>query len=182
MEISVIVITYNSSAFIERCLLSIFEMVKGVEHEIIVVDNASRDNTGEIVQERFRQVVFIQNLMNLGFSKANNLALRRAKGDFVLFINPDTVWNKGDIQKAIQFLRDHPKVGVLGARLVLNDGSWQKSYGNFPTLGRELKEALFCQGFSLDQNGAGEFLSIGKEWSEWQWIGYLAPFFFVKEM
>lgn len=143
MEISVIVVTYNSSTFIERCLLSIFEMLKKVEHEIIVVDNASRDNTGEIVQERFPQVVFIQNLMNLGFSKANNLALRRAKGDFVLFINPDTVWNKGDIQKAIQFLREHPRIGVLGARLVLSDGSWQKSYGNFPTLGRELKEALF---------------------------------------
>ena len=178
MEISVIIVAYNSSAFIEKCLLSIFEMLKGVDHEIIVVDNASRDKTGEIIQERFAKVLFIQNPMNLGFSKANNLALRRTKGDFVLFINPDTVWNGGDIQEAMQFLREHPKVMVLGARLVLNDGSWQKSCGNFPTLGRELKEALFLPRlFPRSEWSRGVF--IHQERGERRAVDWISGTFFL---
>ena len=178
MEISVIVVTYNSSVFIEKCLQSVFEMLKRVDHELIIVDNASRDETGKIIQEGFPNALFIQNPVNLGFGKANNLALRRAKGNFVLFINPDTVWNGGDIQKAVQFLREHPKIGVLGARLVLNDGSWQKSYGNFPTLNRELKEALYLPKF-FPQSKWSKGLFIYQERMERRAVDWISCTFFL---
>jgi GT2 family glycosyltransferase len=143
MDLSVIIVTYNSSSFIEGCLRSITEQIKGLSYEFILVDNASTDETCRVIQEGFPDALLIRNPSNIGFGRANNLGLNKARGEFVLLINPDTLWKRGEIRKAIQFLRDHPKIGGLGCRLLLEDGSWQKSHGQFPTLGRELKEALY---------------------------------------
>ena len=143
MDLSIIIITFNSSPFIGACLRSLAEQMKGFDYEILVVDNASSDETCRLIQEEFPGATLIQSPSNIGFAKANNLGLRKAKGEFVLLINPDTLWRKGDVKEAIQFLRDHPDIGGLGCRLILQDGSWQKSHGHFPTLGRELKEAFY---------------------------------------
>jgi GT2 family glycosyltransferase len=143
MVLSIVIVTYNSSAHIKTCLHSIVKQMKGVEHEVIIVDNASSDETCRLIQHGFPDVTLIQSPLNIGFARANNLGLQRAKGEFILLINPDTIWKSGDIKKAIQFLGDRPEIGALGCRLILEDGSWQKSHGNFPTLGKELKEA-FC--------------------------------------
>lgn len=147
MDLSVVVVTFNSSPFIRGCLHSILEQAEGIDHEVIIVDNASKDKTCPLIRLTFPQVVLIENQTNIGFAGANNIGLRRAKGDFILLINPDTCWKRGEIGKALQFLRDHPEAGGLGARLILKDGSWQKSHGNFPTLLRELKEALYLPRF-----------------------------------
>ena len=163
MDLSVIIVTYNSSTHIEACLYSILEQLKGIEHQIIIVDNASSDETCRVIQERFPEAALIRSPLNIGFARANNLGLQGAKGEFVLLINPDTIWKRGDLKKAIQFLRDHPEVGGLGSRLILEDGSWQKSHGNFPTLGRELKEAFYlprlfpgwCKGMFIYKEGVG---------------------------
>ena len=143
MDLSVIIVTYNSSPYIEGCLCSILEQLKGLVYELIIVDNDSRDGTCEIIEREFPQAIFIRNEFNAGFGRANNLALRKAKGEFVLLINPDTVWKRGEVKKAMGFLKEHPGVGALGCRLVLEDGSWQKSNGNFPTLVRELRETFY---------------------------------------
>lgn len=150
MELSIIIVTFNSSSFIEACLRSVLEPMKGIDHELIVVDNASSDETCRVIQERFPEASLIRNSSNIGFARANNFGLRKAKGEFVLFINPDVSWKKGNIKEAIQFLRNHPQIGGLGCRLLLKDGSWQKSHGNFPTLGRELKETLYLPRFFPD--------------------------------
>jgi len=147
MDLSIILVTFNSSSFIRECLRSILEQAKGIDHEVIVVDNASGDETCRIIEREFLQIILVKNDVNLGFAAANNLALRRARGEFILLINPDTHWHGGEMGKALQFLRDHPETGGLGARLILEDGSWQKSHGNFPTLFRELKEALYLPRF-----------------------------------
>lgn len=147
MDLSVVVVTFNSSPFIRGCLHSILEQAEGIDHEVIIVDNASGDETCQIIEREFPQVILIKNEVNLGFAGANNLALRRAQGEFVLLINPDTCWKRGEMEKALQFLREHPGIGGLGARLILKEGSWQKSHGNFPTLFRELREALYLPRF-----------------------------------
>ncbi len=147
MELSIIIVTYNSGSFIEACLRSILEAMKVIDHELIVVDNGSTDGTCRLIQQGFPGATLIQSPTNIGFAKANNLGLQRAKGRFVLLINPDTLWKRGNITKAIQFLEDHPEIGALGCRLILEDGTWQKSHGNFPTLGKELKEALYLPRF-----------------------------------
>jgi GT2 family glycosyltransferase len=143
VDLSIIIVTYNSSAYIQACLRSILVQVREVDHEIIIVDNASSDETIRTIEQEFPRVTLLRNPLNLGFAGANNIGLRRAKGDFVLLINPDTCWKRGDIKKALLFLRGHPEVGALGCRLILEDGSWQKSHGNFPTLGREVKEVFY---------------------------------------
>jgi GT2 family glycosyltransferase len=147
MDLSIIIVTYNSSAFIGVCLRSLVEQMRGLDHEILLVDNASSDETCGLIREEFPVVTLIESPSNVGFARANNLGLQKATGDFVLLINPDTLWKRGDVRGAIQFLRDHPEIGGLGCRLVLREGSWQKSHGYFPTLGRELKEALYLPRF-----------------------------------
>jgi GT2 family glycosyltransferase len=143
MEISIIIVTFNSASFIEACLRSILTQVKGLQYELIVVDNASGDGTSRLVEARFPEVILIRNESNAGFARANNLGLSRACGEFVLLINPDTLWKRGELGAAIRFMKSHPEAGALGSRLVLPDGSWQKSHGNFPSLSREVKEAFF---------------------------------------
>ena len=167
MDLSVVVVTHNSSAYIQACLRSILEQMGEVDHEVIIVDNASSDETIRMIEQEFPRVTLIPNPLNLGFAGANNLGLRRAKGEFVLLMNPDTRWKRGDIKKALQFLVSRPDIGALGCRLILEDGSWQKSHGNFPTLGKELKEAFYlprlfprwrcCQGMFAyrERNGKG---------------------------
>jgi len=142
MDLSVIIVTFNSSPHIEGCLGSVFGHLEDLDHEVIVVDNGSEDETCGIIEERFPEAVLIRNGFNAGFARANNLALRRARGEFVLLVNPDTAWKKGEVKEAIRFMKDHPGAGALGCRLLLEDGSRQKSNGNFPTLTRELKETF----------------------------------------
>jgi GT2 family glycosyltransferase len=143
MDLSIIIVTFNSSPYIRDCLRSILDQVRDMNHELIIVDNDSKDETCEIIEREFPQVILIRNGFNAGFARANNLALQRAKGEFVLLINPDTIWEKGNLKKAIVFLKEYPKIGGVGCRLILENGSWQKSYGNFPTLMRELRETFY---------------------------------------
>jgi GT2 family glycosyltransferase len=149
MDLSVIIVTYNSSAFIKACLHSLMEQLKKIDYEMILIDNASSDETCRVIQQGFPDVTLIHSPSNIGFASANNLGFQRAKGKYVLLINPDTLWKRGDIRKAIQFLGDHPEIGALGCRLILEHGAWQKSHGNFPTLGKELKETFYLPRYSM---------------------------------
>jgi len=117
--------------------------MSGIDYELILVDNGSHDETCEIIRQKFPGALLLRNDLNLGFAKANNLGLQKAEGEFVLLINPDTVWKKGEVREAVGFLRNHPEIGAMGCRLILEDGSWQRSHGNFPTLLRELKETFY---------------------------------------
>ena len=114
MDLSIIIVTFNSSPYIRDCLRSILDQVRDMNHELIIVDNDSKDETCEIIEREFPQVILIRNGFNAGFARANNLALQRAKGEFVLLINPDTIWERGDLKKAIGFLKEYPKIGGLG--------------------------------------------------------------------
>jgi N-acetylglucosaminyl-diphospho-decaprenol L-rhamnosyltransferase len=178
MDLSIIIVTYNSSAFIGVCLRSLLEQMRGLDHEILLVDNASSDETCRLIREEFPVVTLIESPSNVGFARANNLGLRKATGDFVLLINPDTLWKRGDVRRAIQFLRDHPEIGGLGCRLILQEGSWQKSHGYFPTLGRELKEALYLPRFFPEAEWArGMF--IYKEKSGPRVVDWVSATFFL---
>ena len=90
-KISIIVVNYNVQFFLENCLNSVLKASKNIETEVIVVDNNSVDGSLEMLKEKFPQVQLIANKENLGFSKANNQAIKIAKGEYVLLLNPDTV-------------------------------------------------------------------------------------------
>src|ERR1035437_9443835 len=90
-DLSIVIVSYNTKDFLIKCIQSIEETAKDFTYEIIVVDNASADGTVELVKEKFKEVILIANKENLGFSKANNVGIKKASGRFVLFLNADTI-------------------------------------------------------------------------------------------
>lgn len=128
--ISILIVTYNSGKFIERCIESIEKCVK-VESEIIVVDNDSYDNTNSLVQ-KFPKVKLIQNIDNKGFARANNIAFEHSKGEYILVLNPDIVIDERGIQVLLETAVSDSKIGVIAPRLLNEDGSLQESARKFP--------------------------------------------------
>src|SRR5687768_13251358 len=90
MQLSIIIVNWNSREYLRKCLETVFAQIQGIEFEVIVIDSASYDGCGEMLSELYPRAAFIQSSENLGFAKANNAAFRRAKGEAILFLNPDT--------------------------------------------------------------------------------------------
>jgi GT2 family glycosyltransferase len=122
MKLSVIIVNYNVRAYLEQCLRTVFTALEGLEGEVFVVDNLSTDGSVEMVREKFPQVKLIANQENVGFSRANNQAIRIAKGDHVLLLNPDTVVGEDVFRKVVAFMDAHPKVGGLGVKMIDGTG------------------------------------------------------------
>ncbi len=121
MKLSIVIVNYNVMPFLEQCLISVKKAMENVEGEIFVVDNNSVDGSTEMVAEKFPYVQLIINKMNLGFARANNQAIRRAAGEYILLLNPDTVVEDNTFSKVIAFMDTHPDAGGLGVKMV--DGS-----------------------------------------------------------
>lgn len=135
MKLSVIIVNYKVKHFLEVCLDSVFKACKGLSAEVIVVDNWSQDDSIPYLKSRFPQVHFIANTVNLGFGKANNQAVRVAQGEYILFLNPDTIVAEDTFEKCIAYLDAHQSVGALGPRLIDGKGSFAPdAKKSFPTL------------------------------------------------
>ena len=124
MDISIIIVNYNVEHFLEQCLNSAFSALKKVDGEIWVVDNNSIDNSMNMVKEKFPEALLIENKENVGFSKANNQAIRRSKGKYVLLLNPDTVVEEYTFKKVVQFMDKHPDAGGLGINMIDGKGNF----------------------------------------------------------
>src|SRR5258705_5100866 len=134
MKLSVIIVNYNVKHFLELCLCSVQKAIAGIPAEIIVVDNCSADNSIDYLQPKFPAVQFIANKENLGFAKGCNIGLRSAKGDLILFLNPDTFVPEDCFQKCISFLESHADAGALGIRMLDGRGKFLKeSKRSFPS-------------------------------------------------
>lgn len=126
MDVSVIIVNYNVKHFLEQCLRSVLQAMQGVEGEVIVVDNASKDNSIDYLKERFDGVQFIANKENVGFAKACNQGWKAASGRFILFLNPDTLIPEDCLRLCIQFMDTHPDAGALGVRMIDGSGRFLK--------------------------------------------------------
>ncbi len=124
MELSVIIVNYNVKHFLEQCLHSVLKASKNISSEIFVVDNNSVDGSTQVVKEKFPQVHLIENKENVGFSKANNQAIRLAKGKYILLLNPDTVVEEDTFTKVVKFLDEHPDAGGLGVKMIDGKGNF----------------------------------------------------------
>jgi len=140
--LSICIVSWNTSELLRACLRSIFEYPPDEPFEVIVVDNASRDGSAEMVRTEFPQVLLIANSENRGYARGNNQAIERAQGEFILLLNPDTEMRPGTLRNAICFLREHPEVGAIGAKQVFPDGRVQPSVRGFPTPRNLLFEVL----------------------------------------
>jgi len=123
MKLSVVIVSYNVCRYLEECLQSVEKALEGIEAEVFVVDNASTDDTLHVLPSLFPKVQFIANEENLGFSRANNIAIRQATGEYVLLLNPDTNVGEDTLRGAISFMDEHPQAGATGVMMKNADGS-----------------------------------------------------------
>ncbi|MGI6342332.1 MAG: glycosyltransferase [Bacteroidales bacterium] len=124
MKLSVVIVSYNVSTFLEQCLHSVMASKVDFDMEVFVVDNASVDNSVSMVRNKFPNVNCIANKDNVGFSKANNQAIRIAKGEYVLLLNPDTVIETDTLAKVVNFMDETPDAGGLGVKMVDGKGNF----------------------------------------------------------
>ena len=124
MKLSVIIVNYKVKHYLEQCLRSVAEASRGIAVEVIVVDNASGDGSVEYLRERFPDVTIIASEENLGFARANNLAIRNSHGQYVLLLNPDTIVAEETFRDFISFMDSTPDAGGCGAYMLHTDGSF----------------------------------------------------------
>jgi len=151
LDISIVIVNYNSLNFIKKCIDSIREHPekKGFEYEILVVDNNSNDGSVEYLKEQNGKngnFYLITNESNLGFSRASNVGALKAKGKYLLFLNPDTILVSGSFTDLINFYGKKDKkgkVGIIGSKVLNSNGTLQLSPRSFPTLARQFYESYF---------------------------------------
>ena len=123
MKLSIIIVSYNVRYYLEQCLLSLQRATVGIETDIYVVDNHSRDDSVEYLGPRFPQVRMVSSNHNLGFARANNLAIRQSHGEYVLLLNPDTIVGESVLHEVLSFMDAHQNAGGVGVRMSKTDGS-----------------------------------------------------------
>ena len=143
MKLSVVILNYNVRYFLELCLKSVEAAIQDIDAEIIVVDNLSSDDSCMMVKSLFPKVILIENTVNYGFSKGNNIGVAKAKGEYVCILNPDTVVAEDTFVKLLNFADAIPKLGIIGCKLI--DGTGQflpESKRNVPTPWVSLQKIL----------------------------------------
>ncbi len=126
MQLSVIIVNYNVKHFLEQCLCSVELAIEGLQAEIIVVDNHSSDHSVEYLAPKFPGPRFIANKENFGFARGCNQGLKESKGDYVLFLNPDTLVPEDCFRECIRFFESHPEAGALGIKMLDGSGKFLK--------------------------------------------------------
>jgi N-acetylglucosaminyl-diphospho-decaprenol L-rhamnosyltransferase len=121
--LSIVIVAYKSRDEIAACLASLPQKLRGRAVEVIVVDNSPGDGAGEIVRTKFPHVAYFAAAENLGFGRANNLGYARSRGEFILFLNPDTVCNDAALAHCVARLEEDPEIGLISPQLVLADGT-----------------------------------------------------------
>ena len=134
MDVSIIIVAWNVKELLRNCLKSVYEETKGVEFEVIYVDNASEDGSVEMVAGEFGKTKIIRNTENKGFIIANNQGIAIAKGRYVLLLNSDTIVLDNAIAKIVDFADELPEVGVVGGKVLNPDGTLQRSCFMYPSI------------------------------------------------
>jgi GT2 family glycosyltransferase len=174
-DLSVVILNWNARDFLVASLRSIESQNWQSAVEIIVVDNDSRlDDSAQAVRDGFPQVLLVESGGNIGFAAGNNLGLEKARGRYVLFLNPDTIVHDGALDFLVEWADAHPRVGAMGPRLLNEDGTLQPSCRAFPSVGAGFfrntplgrlwpgnpwTRAYLMQGFSHDREAAVDWLS-----------------------
>ena len=133
MQLSIIIVNYNTALFLQKCLRSILDNVKDINYEIIVVDNGSVDDSVQTIDENFPSVILIKNTENMGFAHANNQGIEKSAGEVILLLNSDTELNSGSVNIPLNYLINHSDIGIISCNVHNPDGSLQHVARNFPT-------------------------------------------------
>lgn len=125
IKLAIVIVNWNTADLVSKCLSSIKKNLPEKTYQVYVVDNASSDNSVDLISKNFKWVNLIANKKNLGFAKANNQVLKKVKSEFVFILNPDTIIKKNSIKPLLVFLNNHPQTAMCGPALLNNDGSIQ---------------------------------------------------------
>jgi N-acetylglucosaminyl-diphospho-decaprenol L-rhamnosyltransferase len=131
--LSIVIVSHNARELLAACLASLDEHLRGVEHEVCVVDNASTDGSADLVREQFPRVRLLVEPRNRGFAAAVNAAMEATSGRYVCWLNPDARLLGGGMSEVLEYLEAHERVGIAGPQLVNADGSVQHSFRSFPS-------------------------------------------------
>lgn len=139
VNVSIIIVNFNTRDLLRNCLKSVYEKTQGISFEVIVSDNGSVDGSVEMLKEEFPQVVLVENKANIGFGSGNNRGLAVAKGEFIFYLNSDTLLLNNAVRLFYDYWMEHKNegLGVLGCNLVDAENQLTMSYGKFPTVGFE---------------------------------------------
>jgi GT2 family glycosyltransferase len=183
MDVSVIILNYNTFALTSDCIQSVIHYSQGFEYEIVLLDNASTECDPSLFLARFPSVTLIKSETNLGFAKGNNHAIDHGRGEFVLLLNSDTVLQDNAILKCLDYLRKHPKTGVVTTKLVFPDGRIQSNCQRFPNIWYNLLELFRFQKLFPRLGGRlllGSFFDYSSEEKiDWTWGAF---FMFPKHL
>ncbi|MDR1985241.1 MAG: glycosyltransferase family 2 protein [Prevotellaceae bacterium] len=142
MDVSIIIVNYNTKTLLKQCLKSVFEKTKDIEFEIIVVDNFSADGSQQMMKVEFPNVKLIESPENLGFGRANNLGAKSATGKYLMLLNSDTILRNNAIKILFDFIDKNAKIGICGGNLFNEDKKPTHSYSSLPCFTQELKRLL----------------------------------------
>ena len=123
MKLTVVIVNYNVKHYLYQCLYSLYRSIKKMDAEVYVVDNHSRDGSIEYVSKKFPDVNYVESNHNLGFARANNIAIRQSEGEYILLLNPDTIVGEDTISQVLDFMDAHPQAGGVGVKMLRADGT-----------------------------------------------------------
>lgn len=138
-SVSMILVNYNGAEVVLDCLRSLLQFLHTIPHEIIVVDNASTDGSPTLISEKFPTVTLLKQRENKGFGAGNNAGAKQAKGEFLFFLNTDTVLTSDVLPPLVTLIKKHPEVGIIGTKLLNVDGSLQLSIASEISIAGEYK-------------------------------------------
>ncbi|NJN46638.1 MAG: glycosyltransferase family 2 protein [Candidatus Competibacteraceae bacterium] len=144
-DVSVVIVSFNTRDLLQECLATLQAHAGAVRYETLVIDNASKDGSADAIAQAFPTVKLIRSAVNLGFGNANNLGFAQARGRYVVLLNSDAFLYPDALPKAVEYMDRDSRIGLGGARLVSQDGSWQPSARLFPSL---LNEFLNLSGLA----------------------------------
>jgi len=166
IDLSIIIVNYNSWHYLKPCLESVYKNFTKISFEIIVVDNASTDNSQNLITQHFPEIIFSENKENAGFSKANNQAIKIARGKYFFLLNADTLILNSHINKALNYLEKHPSIGILGTqqqngnRKTVTSFSFDRNISEYQK--SMLLDALYLNKFNKKGNIlSNQILSVG---------------------
>ncbi len=164
-DLSICIVAWKVRADLEDCLRSIRRARPKIDYEVLVVDNCSRDGTGDMVATDFPETILIRNDRNRGFAAASNQAIRSGRGRYLLLLNPDTLVREGALEEMVGFLDRRPAAGGAGPRLLNPDGSLQPSVRAFPTTASALGHFTILGDLGLFRRARAGYLQAGFDYS-----------------
>ena len=174
LDLSIIIVSWNVKGLLRRCLDSIFQHpTSNLQFEVIVVDNASTDGSAAMVRHSFPQVQLLVNDENLGFTAANNQAIARIQGRYMLLLNPDTEILGDALATMVGYMDAHPEVGALGPQLLNPDGSIQSSRRRFPTMATAFLESTVLQRWFPDNRVLRRYYMLDRPDDETQEVDWV---------